>query len=123
MTVATTTERPSSSPNVPRLPPASPSDPRPRFVAITAGVCAAYATGSLLAFWWFDALGVGPSFYPPAGVTLAALVLLPRRDWPAVILGAALAEGTIDLWQGLGVLTIGYVLANTIESLALAYLS
>jgi serine phosphatase RsbU (regulator of sigma subunit)/anti-sigma regulatory factor (Ser/Thr protein kinase) len=117
VTVGTTTERPSSSPNVPRLPVTSPSDPRLRFVAITAGVCAAYATGSLLAFWWFDALGVGPSFYPPAGVTLAALVLLPRRDWPAVILGVALAEGSIDLWQGLGALTPGYVLANTIEPL------
>lgn len=86
-----------------------------RFSVILLVVAAAYATGSLIAFWWFDALGIGPSFYPPAGVTLAALVLLPKRDWPAAILGAGLAEGTIDLWQGLGMLTPGYVLANTVE--------
>lgn len=87
----------------------------PRPVAIVALVALGYAVGSVIAFWWFDALGIGPSFYPPAGVTLAALVLLPKRDWAAVLLGAALAEGTIDSVQGLGLLVPGYVLANTVE--------
>lgn len=92
---------------------AGPSDPVLRFLLITGAVALAYGAGSIVAFWWFDALGIGPSFYPPARVTLAALVLLPKRDWVAVILGAALAEGSIDRWQGLGILTPGYVLANT----------
>jgi serine phosphatase RsbU (regulator of sigma subunit)/anti-sigma regulatory factor (Ser/Thr protein kinase) len=101
---------------------AGPSDPVLRFLLITGAVALTYGVGSLVAFWWFDALGIGPSFYPPAGVTLAALVLLPKRDWVAVIFGAALAEGSIDLWQGLGILTPGYVLANTVEPLVAATL-
>ena len=118
--------RPPPAPPVPSQPIddgiSSPSNPLRRFLLITGVVALAYGAGSIVAFWWFDALGIGPSFYPPAGVTLAALVLLPKRDWFAVILGAALAEGSIDLWQGLGILTPGYVLANTVEPFVAATL-
>ncbi|HSL10232.1 MAG TPA: SpoIIE family protein phosphatase, partial [Actinomycetota bacterium] len=93
-----------------------------RSVSVAGAVGGLYAVGSLVAFWWFDALGIGPSFYPPAGITLAALVLLPKRDWPAALIGAAAAEGSIDLWQGLGALAPGYMLANTAEPFVAATL-
>lgn len=89
-----------------------------RRVKLFVGTGLAYAAGSLIAYWWFDALGIGPSFFPPAGVTLGMLVSTSRRDWPWILAGAAVAEITIDTAQGLGAgLTIGYAAANVVEPL------
>jgi serine phosphatase RsbU (regulator of sigma subunit)/integral membrane sensor domain MASE1 len=83
------------------------------------GVALLYAACSHLAFWWFDANGIGPTFFPAAGLTLGLLVLLPRRNWPWVLLGAAIAELTLDLIHDLTLAqALGFVLANTAEPLA-----
>ncbi|HEX6132318.1 MAG TPA: MASE1 domain-containing protein, partial [Actinomycetota bacterium] len=47
---------------------------------------------------------------------------LPRREWPAVLAGAAAAEGGMGLAQGLGALTVGYALANIVEPFVAASL-
>jgi serine phosphatase RsbU (regulator of sigma subunit)/integral membrane sensor domain MASE1/anti-sigma regulatory factor (Ser/Thr protein kinase) len=87
-----------------------------RKVGILLAVSLAYAFGSQLAFLWFNANGVNASFFPSAGVTLAALALTRVRDWPAVLAGAALAEVALDLHHGIGLgPTAGYTLANLIE--------
>ena len=58
------------------------------FLAVLAG----YATGSQLSFSWFGADGVNSSFFPAAGVTVAALLLVGRRHWIVVLAAAATAE-------------------------------
>ncbi len=87
-------------------------------VALFAIVAAAYATGYVLAWKWFSAPGQGASFFPPAGVTLSALVLVGRRRWPVVLAAAASAELVLDLGRGTSVGgTAGLVLANLVEPL------
>jgi signal transduction histidine kinase len=83
-------------------------------VFLVAGL--GYAAGSVTAMSWFDPNGLGPSFFPAAGWTVALLCVLGRRWWPAVLLAAAVAEVAIDLATGLGVLAaVGYAVANTVE--------
>jgi serine/threonine-protein kinase RsbW len=87
-------------------------------VALFAIVALAYATGYALAWKWFSAPGQGASFFPPAGVTLSALVLVGRRRWPVVLAAAASAELVLDLGRGTSVGgTAGLVLANLAEPL------
>jgi serine/threonine-protein kinase RsbW len=94
-----------------------------RDLAIFVGVGAAYAIGYVLAWKWFSAPGQGASFFPPAGVTLAALVLLARREWPFVLAAAATAEVSLDLGRGLDAAgTVGIALANVVEPLVGALL-
>jgi serine/threonine-protein kinase RsbW len=81
-------------------------------------VGAAYATGSQLAYSWFGADGTTASFFPAAGVTLAALILVDRHRWPVVLVAAASAELALDLIHGIDLLsTLGYVGANLIQPL------
>ncbi len=90
-------------------------------VALFAVVAALYAGGSQLAYAWFDADGVGASFFPAAGVTLAALLLVERRLWPVVLAGAGAAELALDLAHGLGLApSLGYVAANLVQPLVAA---
>ena len=53
---------------------------------------------------------------PPAGVTVAALILSRRHQWPAVLAAIVLAETIVDLSAGVvpGA-TAGYALANSVE--------
>jgi integral membrane sensor domain MASE1 len=86
-------------------------------------VAAGYVVGYKLAQEWFSAANQGASFFPPAGVTLAALVLTGRRQWPIVLAAAAAAEITLDTLNGVGVVpALGYALANTAEPLVGALL-
>lgn len=78
-------------------------------------VAISYALGAEAAQRWFDA-GVGLAFYPPAGVTIAALVLVPPRRWWVVLLAAAAAETGIGLAHGLELApSVGYAAANVVE--------
>lgn len=87
-------------------------------ITLFAVVAAAYAVGYVLAWKWFSAPGQGASFFPPAGVTLAALVLVRRRRWPVVLAAAVSAELVLDLGRGTSVGgTAGIVLANVVEPL------
>lgn len=87
-------------------------------VILFACVAAAYALGYTFAWKWFSAPGQGASFFPPAGVTLATLVLVRRRRWPVVLAAAATAEVALDVGRGMSLGgTAGVVLANLAEPL------
>ena len=77
-----------------------------------------FALGALLPFWFLASPNSGAAFFPPAGVTLAALLLTPRRTWPVWLVAAMVAELAVDLTHGLPLnLAIGFGLANTLEPL------
>jgi serine/threonine-protein kinase RsbW len=83
----------------------------------------AYAAGSTVALSWFNARGLGPTFFPSAGITLASLVLLDRRTWLPVLSAVAVAEFLLDVTHGLPPrASIGYAVANTVEPLTGAVL-
>ncbi|MEZ5098273.1 MAG: MASE1 domain-containing protein [Thermoleophilia bacterium] len=87
-------------------------------LGLAATVAGAYALGSQIAYWWFGATGVNASFFPAAGVTVAALVLTDRRRWPVVLAAAATAEVAVDLAHGLGIgASLGYAAANCAQPL------
>lgn len=81
--------------------------------ALTAGL---YALGALLAFRWFDVDGLGPGFFPAAGVTLAALTLTRRRRWPWLLLAVGATELVINLAHDVPPgPAAGFAAANTVE--------
>jgi hypothetical protein len=43
-------------------------------------VALAYLAGAVLSWQSFGA-GLGPAFFPPAGVTVAAMLMTPRSRW------------------------------------------
>ncbi len=76
-----------------------------------------YAAGSLLAWSGFGA-DVGLAFFPPAGITTAALILSKRHRWPLLLTAVFLTEVFIDLTQSLELpYALGYGVANTAEPL------
>ena len=87
---------------------------RPLPLVVT--VAAAYAVGSLLSFALFEAGSLGAVLFPPAGVTLAALLLTPYRQWPLVLGAAGVVEAAVDVAYGLPLpAVLGFVLGNTLE--------
>ena len=75
--------------------------------AAKLGLALAFENSSITAVW------------PPTGIALAALVLWGLRFWPAVALGAFLANS----WTGVPLVsTLGITVGNTLEALAGAYL-
>ncbi len=85
-------------------------------VFLGIGLC--YAAGAELAWGIFGASTIGLAFFPPAGLTLASMVLLPRRFWPVVIAAIFVAEIAVDLRHGLTLATaMGWALANSVEPL------
>lgn len=86
--------------------------------ALLAIIALAYALGAESSYQWFGAINIGLAFYPPTGVTIAAVVLLPRRRWPVVLVGATLGELTISLIHGIAPgFAVGYLIANLVEPL------
>ena len=80
-----------------------------------AGVALAYLTGAVLSWQSFGA-GVGPAFFPPAGVTLAAMLLTPRSRWAVIISAIVVVEMAVDLHYGAGVRAAsGFALAHSLE--------
>jgi signal transduction histidine kinase len=99
-----------------RVPPAR-RPMRPAVLAATAaGLSAAYALGALLPFWYLSAPAGGAAFFPSAGLTLAVLVLTPRRTWPLWLTVVAITEAAVDLSHGQTVaMALGFALANVAE--------
>lgn len=57
--------------------------------------------------------------WPPTGIAIAALLIFGRRLWPAILIGAFLA----NLWTGVSVpVALGIASGNTLESVAAFYL-
>jgi len=61
---------------------------------------------------------IGTTFFPPAGLTVATLLLVKTRRWPIVLAAAATGELTVDLAHHIDpVGSLGYAVANTVEPL------
>lgn len=87
-----------------------------RALALFLLIAVAYAVGAELSWQSFSA---GTAFgFPPAGVTVAAMLLTSRRRWPVIVAAIAVSEIGIDLQHGL---TIAVALlaaaANVVEPL------
>src|SRR5262245_32398928 len=89
-----------------------------------AVVGVAYSAGSLISYSWFGAL-VSPTFFPSAGVTVGALVLVSGLRRRAIVLAAAAtAEICVNIFHGgLDVApSAGYAVANLSEASLAAFL-
>jgi integral membrane sensor domain MASE1 len=76
-----------------------------------------YLAGSVLSWQTFGA-GIGPAFFPPAGVTVAAMLLNRRALWPVIVAAIVVAELAVDLRNGAALGTsAGFALANSVEPL------
>jgi serine phosphatase RsbU (regulator of sigma subunit)/anti-sigma regulatory factor (Ser/Thr protein kinase) len=77
------------------------------YASAKLGLSLAFMTGSVTAVW------------PPTGIALAAVLVWGYRMWPAVALGALLANG----WTGIPLYAlVGITTGNTLEALVGAYL-
>src|SRR2546428_3401884 len=94
--------------------------PRPRrfgkvlpFAAEVVGVGSVYLAAAKLGLSLKVAHGNATPVWAPTGIALAALLLLGRRAWPGVFIGAFVANATtpIPLWAAL-VIAVG----NTTEA-------
>jgi diguanylate cyclase (GGDEF)-like protein len=74
--------------------------PRPREVAIAAGVAILYFAISSGVFALINPNAIGSAWWPAAGLTLAALYSLRRGAWPTVLVAIAAADIAADLIQG-----------------------
>ncbi len=93
-----------------------------RLILIYVAVALSYGAGSQLSFAWFET-GTSAAFFPAAGVTLAALLLVERRAWIVVIAAAATAEFSVDLVHDISpASSTGYTLANMVQPLVAAFL-
>jgi signal transduction histidine kinase len=75
-----------------------------------------YAAGAQLTFWYFNAPEAGAAFFPPAGLTLAVLLMTPRRTWWLWLVAVAIAEFSVDLAHDQTVfMALGFALANVAQ--------
>lgn len=82
---------------------------------VLVGTAVGYAVGAELSWGAFGAT-LGLAFFPPAGITFAALAVAPRRWWPALLATVAVVEVLVDRAHGLGwARAAGFALANTLE--------
>jgi integral membrane sensor domain MASE1 len=83
-------------------------------VGLFALVTVAYVAGAELSWQSFSS---GAAFgFPPAGVTVAALLLTSRRRWPVIIAAIVIAEVGVDLQHGLTPLVaLASAAANVVE--------
>lgn len=81
-------------------------------------VTIAYSLLSLASYDVFGALTIGVTFFPPAGLTFAAFLLLPRRRWAAVAVAIVVAEVGVDMGKGNGFWwSLAWAAANLVEPL------
>ena len=74
-----------------------------------------YLVGAVLSWQSFGA-GLGPAFFPPAGVTVAAMLLTPRSRWPVIVAAIVAVELAVDLFYDVNVgAAAGFALANSVE--------
>ena len=75
-----------------------------------------YSAFAILAWASFGS-AVGPAFFfPSAGVTVAAMMLTRRSQWPAILLAIIAGEILVDVYFGNpAALSAGFALANVIE--------
>ena len=85
-------------------------------VALFLAVAAAHAAGAAVVYQFSHRTSAGEVFFPAAGVTVAALLLVPRRWWPVVLAAAFGSELAADMILGeVAGTAIGSALASTAE--------
>ncbi|BDX30294.1 hypothetical protein TUM20985_08410 [Mycobacterium antarcticum] len=85
-----------------------------RATGLFMAVAVPYAVGAALSWQTFGA-ALGPAFFPPAGVTLAAMLLTRRSLWPVIVAAIVVAEMGVDLAFGAsGWSAAGFALANSV---------
>lgn len=86
--------------------------------AVFAVVGIVYAGLALASYEVFGALTIGVTFFPPAGLTFAAFVLLRFRYWPSVAAAIVAAELAVDMGKGNGFWwSLAWAAANLVEPL------
>src|SRR5213594_5115807 len=90
-----------------------------RRVALLFGLAAVYFFAAKLGLRFAYINGSVTTIWPPAGIALAAFVLLGYRVWPAILGAAFLANVTTT---GAVLPSIGIAIGNTAEGLLGAYL-
>jgi len=77
-----------------------------------------YSVGAEMAWGLFGAGEAALAFFPPAGLTVADLILLPRRQWFPVTLAIFVAESSVNLRHGLDPgISMSYGITNVVEPL------
>lgn len=83
----------------------------------------AYFSGAELAYALSLGPTVGGTFWPPAGIALAAFLVAPRRLWPHLLLAAAVANFVSDQLHGqILAASLAFMVANLSEPLVGAWL-
>ena len=78
-----------------------------------AALTAAYVLGGKLSLLFASVHASATAVWPPTGIALAALLLLGRRAWPAVAVGAFVVNVTT---AGSVATSLGIALGNTLEA-------
>jgi signal transduction histidine kinase len=88
----------------------------PGAVALFLAVAAAHAAGLAVVYQFSHLTSAGEVFFPAAGVTVAVLLLVPRRWWPVVLAAAFSSElaARVILGEAAGT-ALGAALASTAE--------
>src|SRR5687768_3494505 len=90
-----------------------------RRVALLSGLAVVYYLAAKLGLRFAFINSSVTTIWPPAGIALAAFVLLGYRVWPAILGAAFLANYTTT---GVVLPSIGIALGNTLEGLLAAFL-
>ena len=86
---------------------------------IGLAVCAAYILAGKLSLRFATVHPSASPFWPPTGIAIATLLILGRRFWPTIFLGAFLVNLTT---AGTTLTSLGIALGNTVEALLATYL-
>src|SRR6476646_10597874 len=92
---------------------------RARYWLGLLGIASAYVAAAKLGLDLSVAHGVITPVWAPSGIALASLVLFGRRFWPAVALGALIANATSGADP---LVAAGIAVGNTLEAVVGAYL-
>ncbi len=97
--------------------------PTTRDIASIALIALAYFAACRIALFFPDAQRVLVTVWPAGGIGLAALLLSPRRRWPAICTALFVAGNAANLLSGRPPLnSLGFMTANVLESLGCAWL-
>ena len=91
----------------------------PRWWASLAALTVVYVLAGKLGLLFASVHASATAVWPPTGIALAALLLLGRRAWPAVAVGAFVVNVTT---AGSVATSLGIALGNTLEGLLGAWL-
>ncbi len=90
-----------------------------RYLGLAGIVSASYFLAAELGLSLASAHTNVSPVWPPTGIAIAALIIFGRRLWPAILVGAFLA----NLWTGVSVpVALGIAAGNTLEAVAASHL-